>query len=564
MNKRERILKLVQDGSLSIDEGLDLLENLSEEENIKKNKNDFIQNSEEEIKKSKQKKSKVENNNDDNKEKINLDELETIANEINQYSVEIDQLNKEIDKISNKQLIEEEKLNNIKDNQKEKFSKRKNELEREIISLNKEINLISSRDELEYENDLDLLKKELNEVLEDLYLLENSKELNQEIKSIENKIKKLEDEKDQFKKNKKEKMKEIHSLTLKKWTTKAKEISNTMALPKNWRENATKTIDKAGKFIDENTQNISGFLQETMKKTKDKILDIDWDEMNIDLSIKEKASFSHEWLYEDVTASILDFKNANGNIHFKQSKNDSIKIKADIKLYEKNENLTPLEDFEKKSSIQIDSDHFKFYIPNKKVKANLVIYLPKRNYDYIRINTIKGNVSFDELLVNDLYVRINSGDLLFKKLEASMLEVSLSKGNLRLEDALLRDLLVNMTSGDLRVIGDIRSSDLTTISGDILFTLTSENFTQLTARSVKGDLKLALPVETSFDVKAKIILGKVKSRLTNSDKSLEDESENKIYRFSRIANGKLGQIKLETTRGNILLKDYNKEKRKGE
>ncbi len=46
-----------------------------------------------------------------------------------------------------------------------------------------------------------------------------------------------------------------------------------------------------------------------MKKTKSTIEDIDWQDMKMDLSARKKASFDHEWLFEDTTATILDFKN---------------------------------------------------------------------------------------------------------------------------------------------------------------------------------------------------------------------------------------------------------------
>ncbi|MDN6195201.1 MAG: DUF4097 family beta strand repeat-containing protein, partial [Atopostipes suicloacalis] len=177
---------------------------------------------------------------------------------------------------------------------------------------------------------------------------------------------------------------------------------------------------------------------------------------------------------------------------------------------------------------------------------------------------IKGNLTFDELLANDLYIKITSGDLVFNQLEATMLEVKMTKGNLTLEETHLKDLLVNTTSGDLRIIGAVESSDLNTASGNILVTLSGEELIQLTARSVKGDVKVSLPKELGFEIEAKAALGKVKSRLTASEKSLEDEVESKIYRFFRMSEGKLGQINLQTTKGNILLKDHQKNEGKGE
>lgn len=564
MDKRERILELVKDGVLSVEEGLDLLENLSEEENRAFSQKDFSDADEAETEKQEEaseerKEEKKETKSEDRSEegKMRADAIEELANRINHYSVAVDRLNEKITLTNHELSFLKGKLAKIEGNKEKEFSDRKNELEKEIISLNKEINSLSSKGESNDQEELNLLKEELNDVLEELYLLENRKDANEEAEELKEEIEALEEKSAQLSEEKNEKMKEMHSLKMQRWTEKAKQLSTTIDLPEDWQEGASKTIDKAGKMIDEGTQNLGGFLRETMKKTKESLRNVDWDEVKSDLSMKEKASFSHEWLYEETTASILDFKNANGKIDFKTSDNDTIKVEAEIKLYEKADALTPLEAFEEKSFIKIDEENFSFQIPSKKIKADLVIYLPERNYDYLRINAMKGDVSFDAFHGNDLYIKNASGDLSFNELDASMLEVNLTKGDLFLKEAKLKDLLVNTTHGDLRVIGDVQSSDLTTVSGDILLTLEAEELLQLSARSVKGDVKVSFPEAMSFEIEASTTLGRVKSRLNVEEKSSE-EGKNKTYRFFRLNEGELGQIHLQTNKGNILLKDQDK------
>lgn len=549
MGKRERILELVKDGVLSVEEGLDLLENLSEEESGPSEVNESNEVEEEETK------NESKRTSDGRDEKRKEGELEAIVKEINQYSVAIDGLNEDIIAVKTELSALDEKLESKKNSQDADYLAEKEKLEKKIISLNKEINLVSLMDDSENQTDIESLDKELSQVLESLYLLENSRGSDEDIDELENRIKNLAQKSEKLSQEKNQKMKDMHSLKMRQWTTKAKQFSDTMDIPKEWREGASKTIDKAGEVIEEGSHNLSGLLREAVKKTKDSFQDIDWENMKVDLSLKEKASFDHEWLFEDTTASILDFKNAKGNIKFKRSINDNIKIEAKVKLFETKEEKSPLEFFEESSVIAIDADHFTFDISNKNIEANLVVYLPERNYDYLRVTSLKGDIRFDELLASDLYIRIAEGDLLFNQLEASMLEVKMSKGDVTIKDALLKDLLVNTVNGDIRMIGDLQSLDLNTIYGDIILTLTGGDLIRLTASSVKGDVKVSLPKDIGFEIEAKTILGKVKSRLTASEKSLEDEEREKIYRFFRMTEGKLCQVKLQTSKGNILLKD---------
>ncbi len=564
MDKRERILELVKEGILSVEEGLDLLENLSKQEEkdptIEPRTKTEDTAEKETIKEETSQAEKKEEKEPSEAEKLRAEELEAIANEINQYSVRIDSLNEEILAVNTKYIKAEEELSHRLAVQNDDYVTRKKELEDRIIELNKEMNQLSE-EEAEQKNHL---QEELNQLLESLYLLEENSGSDKEIKILEEKIENLSQKSEEIAQKKNDMMKEIHSLKMKQWTTKAKQFSDTIDLPKDWREGASKTIDRAGELIDESSQNISKLLTEAAQKVKESFQNLDWEGMKVDLSMKEKAAFNHEWVFEETTATILDFKNTNGQIAFKKSMNDTIKVEAAIKLFELAEGENPLEAFKAEAIVNLDADQFTFHLPNRKVAADLVVYLPERNYDYLAIKSVKGDIHFESLLASDLYIKLSSGNLSFEQLEASMLEVQLSKGNVSLEDAKLKDLLVSTVNGDVRVIGEVQSSDIKTVHGNVILTLAGEDMMRLSASSVKGDLKLALPAGMSFEIEAKTVLGQVKSRLTASEKSLADKEASKVYRFFRIAEGKLCQVKLNTTKGNILLKDNEKIKRNGD
>lgn len=505
MDNRERILELVSQGVLSVEEGLDLLESLSKQETRKTDEKEFTSDeseekeatleaeAEERIGKEDAEETDTEETDAIEDKQAIEDELEHLANQINQYSVGIDILNE----------------------------------------------------------DLIALQLERAEIEEELAVAE---ELKQQ-KYLTNKIDMLNEEIQKVTAEKNKRMKDMHSLKMKRWTSKAKEFSGRIDLPEEWREGASETIDKAGEIIDSGSKTLGNLLRETVRKTKDTLENIDWQDMKREFTGKEEASFEHEWLFEQTTASILDLKNAHGDIEFKPSMNENIKVSANIKIYGKTEEATPLEAFEARSVIRMDEDNFTFHIPSKNIKADLVIYLPQRNYDYIRLNAFSGDVVFNELLARDLYVKVTSGDILFNQLEASMLEVKSTNGDIHLKEVQLRDLLLSATNGDIRVIGDIQSLDTSTVNGDVLLTLSGDELIQVTARSVQGDVKVSLPEKLSLEIEAKTTLGKIVSRLQETEQSQTNKGRNQLHMFSRMGNADLCRIKLQTTSGNILLKD---------
>lgn len=493
MDNRERILELVSQGVLSVEEGLDLLESLSKQETQKTEEKEFTSD-ESEAKESTVKTEPKEKDTETEEDTQDVeDDLERLANQINQYSVGIDALNKDLAALKLKQATFEAELAKEEDLKEQKY----------------------------LENKIERLNEDIKEVIA---------------------------EKDK-------RMKDMHSLKMKRWTSKAKQFSGTIDIPKEWREGASETIDKAGEIIDSSSQTIGNLLQEIVKKMKDALDNIDWQDVKKDFTLKEVTTFDHEWLFENTSASILDFKNANGDIEFKPSINENIKVTAKIKIYGKMEEATPLEAFESRSVIHIDEDHFTFHIPSKNIKADLVVYLPQRNYDYIHLNTFNGNIEFNELLASDIYVKVTSGDIVFNQLEASMLEVKATNGDVNLSDIQLRDLLLSATNGDVRVHGDIQSLDTSTVNGDVLLTLSGDELIQVTASSVQGDVKVSLPEELSLEVEAKTTLGKIESRLSGTETPQANKGKHQSYVFNRMGTTEICRVKLQTTSGNILLKD---------
>ena len=576
MDERERILELVREGVLSVDEGLDLLESVATKESKQTEQREFtnektkdteVEIDMEDLKTEADTEEDYEEEfaHEEQEETEDLDEemnqfeeeLESLANDLNQFSVDIDELNEEITELKTELADVEEEIYEETDAADEEYYEEKKELEDEIVNLQKEIDLIATVDEVDNKDEMDSLNKELTETMEELNNLENKaasdediSELTDEAEELREKIKKLTEKKN-------ERLKEMHSVRMKQWTTKAKRMSESFDIPKEWRKGASKTIDKAGDIFDETSKTLGGALRQTLQNTKDTLENIDWKDLdlNFNLGRKVQSEFDHEWLFEDTTATILDFKNANGNIQFKPSLNDNIKVSANIKLYGKMDEASPMDALEARSTIYIDEDKFTFHIPNKNIVANMIVYLPEREYDYVRSNSFNGDVTFNELKTRDIYIKTTNGHILLDKLEATMLEVKGTNGNITLKEAKLRDLLVNTVNGEIRVVGEVQSSDVNTTNGDIRMTLSGEELIRIAGGSVNGDVKISFPEDCGLEIEAKSTFGSVKSRLANTNASVSKELKGKTHTLQRIGSGEICRVNVTTTTGNILFKD---------
>lgn len=575
MGERERILELVREGILSVDEALDLLESVANKESKKSEERDFVsedifekkaepvetevevepeKEAEEESVEATEEEKDVENN------KIE-EELEELANELNRYSVKIDEINEEI--TAKKQEVSEieQDLADKKDVLTEEYFEKKSELENKLINLRKEIELISLIEEIDSTNELNSLNADLTKVMEDLRDLEAKSLTSEEIQEADARIASLQTEIQDLTDAKNEWLKEMHSLKMKQWTTKAKQMSESIEIPEEWRDNANKTMERASDIFAETSRSLGDVFRQTVRTTKDTINNMDWKDIDINFNLPKQAkvTFEDEWLFENTTATILDFKNANGNLIFKPSMNDSIKVVAKIKMHGNIQEATPKEAFEARSVIKIDEDQFTFHVPNKSVVADMIIYLPKRNYDYIRSNSFNGDVHFKEITTRDIFVKATNGNISIDDMQATMLEVKGTNGDITLTELYLRDLLVSTVNGGVRVVGEVQSSDVHTTNGDIRMTLSGNELIRVVGGSVNGDVKISLPEGVGLEIEAKSTFGKVQSRLSNIESSLEAAKKGKTHRLRRISDGEICRVKAQTTTGNVLFKDTDKE-----
>ncbi|MEK4946609.1 daptomycin-sensing surface protein LiaX [Carnobacterium sp. FSL W8-0810] len=528
MKQRERILELVKQGIISTEEALVLLENAAKKEGkeaIKKEQT-HAQNEEHKptppIPPKKPEEAHHEEPSHDpefpNPEEEDQDEvlskeeqkdreqlekiLESLSNEASTYSVKIDEKNLEIATIKSKLRLVQEKL---------------------MVLETKE-----DLDELDSEKmpEMNRMKNEIDELKAQLEDLEEDKtELEDHLKTIKRK----------------------------QWGTQKKQISEKFEIPEDWKETANETLNQVtGKVVDTGNQ-FGKFMKETFSTVME---NMDWKDVNVRVPGLASTKFTHEFHYPESSASIIDVKVANGNVLFKNWDSQDIKIEADIKIYGKLDTVTPLEAFQKRSTVEVTDEKMLFHVPNKRIRCDLVFYLPERMYDYTAINLLNGNVKFEEFEGKDFYVKCTNGNVFFQDLTATMLETDGVNGTVTVLDSTVRDLMVKSVNGGIVTRGNIKSGNLSTVNGTVKVSLEGDDLTRMDASSVNGSVKVSFPKNYSVEGEAKSNLGTIQHRIDHLETLKERKDRtSQLLEFRRVADTQLLVLKLETTTGNILLKE---------
>ena len=524
MNERERILDLVKKGVLSTEEALDLLEGIAKTKDETQ-----IQKAAEEVcleKKEEQdpfmdelERFNVEDAFSEGEETFRQKEeqdkkdfeqiLDKLATEANYASAELDEVNAEIQglQLEQKELAEQLMELNTKE---------------ELDALDE----AGDQKRQELETEMQQLEATLDELLEERLTLEA-------------------------------KLKDIRQ---NQWEQKKEKLSQKLDIPDDWKEQATETLNQVGDKMTEAGTYLGHFLKKTFQSVSETVNDnVEWKDINLRVPGVSSQKFEKTFEFPATQASLLDVKVANGNINFNVWDEPIVKAVAKIKLYGKMNAVSPEAAFEERSHIEVDDEHISFQIPNKRVRADIEFFLPRRIYDHVSIKLLNGNITVSELEVKDIYMKTTNGNMDIAKMDASMIEIEGVNGNIRIAEGNIIDSIIETVNGNVTLTATPQNLGISVVRGNIRLTLAEATLRRLNVSSATGNVKVALPLTLGLEGVVKTSMGAIHSRLTEYDVVRQKKEHlGQLVQFRRLTDA-IAQIDLTTTTGNIYLKDTDQK-----
>ncbi len=512
MNERQRILELVKKGILSTEEGLDLLESMAKAKD------------EAQIKQAADKVDSYhrdqatnlvddwENEKEANgSEEQDLEDLEAyfddLATEANHISAHIDEINQ----------------------QKNELKAALHEKQEVLMELNTKEELDSLADEDED------IRKTVEEEIKDLEA--QIADLEGQAKAEEEQLKNVQEDQNEGRKNR---------------------SRNRFDIPDDLKDQATETFSQVGEKLGEAGIQLGRLMKKTFKTVSDTVEEnVDWKDFNVKVPGLITSKFEHQFLYTDVEPTLIDIKLANGKVTLKAWDEKDIKVDAKIKLYGKMNEATPLQSLMERSQIEVDEDHISFQIPNKRVQADLVFYLPTRTYDHVAVKLLNGDLNVEAMDAKVVYAKSANGNISFKQINATMLEIQGVNGNIEIREGEILDSIIETVNGSITTKAAIQNYGISLVNGDVKLTAGHDTLQKIKASSVNGNVKVSLNKTIGLEGLAKTSLGSINDRLSDYEVVREKkEKTNRLLQFRRVAD-EMAQIDVSTTTGSIFLKDFD-------
>ena len=291
-------------------------------------------------------------------------------------------------------------------------------------------------------------------------------------------------------------------------------------------------------------------LDEKLKKAKQKIEETDWQQTtsdslsqlggiigrfagqfakaaaetarNVSVTIKDHPTFStmspffyqtsHSYAFEEEFGEIgiIEIKVANGDIKMKTGPQSTVTIEGEFRLNEEFETEEEIEQYiNERLNVSLENDTFKFFVPSKKVYADVTFVFPEKDYDYVSVKGLNSGIRMKDFTGKDFYAESQNGEVSVKNVSGTMLELTSKNGTIKQLDGQFKDSILDGTNGNIIFDAEAESVTLKTVNGTIKVKKVSPNAKQILAKTVNGSVHLDVPESVELEAALSTSLGKL-------------------------------------------------------
>lgn len=538
MNEKERIIELVKQNVISMEEALDLLEAASNNDTVSESTNTTDEETTQTTQATDDTEKETEASINQTFEEV-FNQGKDFAKYMGDYFKQNTEKKADFEEWS--EFEETEDTEKVKNNQA-----RLAEINTEIQALNDKIakeneKLVISKQrirEIEIFEELDDLTPEMIE--QKANTIEKRDHIQAELDILQSKFTELQNEKEALgwsKESNKQDFKEFFNNRSEKFAEAATHFG----------KEASREGKKWGSFF---TEQSKSFLENFNLKDVNVSFQVPW--------IKT-SSQDYEFTYPVEGVNRFEIELYNGSVEVVSHDGEDIVVDAEVRFHGSHEE-TSKEHFEEVNTIGIFDNRFVLKVTSPKFSVDGTIKVPQGDVDRFQIQLLNGEVNLDGLTSKEIVIKDKNGDVSLNKVAANEVSLDLLNGDIDIQNSPIDTLVMNDLNGDVRVNGYIRNLSADTLNSDFYLTKKDTNDANVKIKTVSGDVKLSLPSQMNLTIDSKTTHGEVKNRLSNLESIDEHPTKQKAH-YHRIVSGDTDNavVNITTTSGDIFLKDSKKE-----
>jgi len=238
---------------------------------------------------------------------------------------------------------------------------------------------------------------------------------------------------------------------------------------------------------------------------------------HIDLQFNQSVEIPHIFQQADSDIGRIDVDVANGPVKIITWDQSEVRVECQAKVYRSEDREDAKKYFLENTIFSIDNGLFCFATQSKWMKIETVIYIPKKQYEMLKVRIFNGGLSGENLHCDKLSVKTTNGKIELSHVEGKNFLVETVNGQIKLENSNANQLEAETVNGTVEVSGIFDNVKLQSFNGNIACKLPELGTNHLEAKAVTGNINLTLPDSATIDGDVRSNLGNYKLDLDGID-----------------------------------------------
>ncbi|MBC1464517.1 DUF4097 family beta strand repeat protein [Listeria welshimeri] len=263
-----------------------------------------------------------------------------------------------------------------------------------------------------------------------------------------------------------------------------------------------------------------------------------------------------EFNFDEATFRSFTIRVATGDVIIRSWDKDQMKIRAVLAVHEKARSIRQLSEaklwdyFFSQTMLDITPDSFTFESKNELLKTDLVVTIPKRLYEQVKIQLLNGNLKYDDTAAEDAIIKTRHGDIRSSGASGKFLSTESADGEIFFKRSSVENVDMSTAKGDIALQGNFHTTIAKAAQGDVEYILENETSKAADLAAPNGDIRIQIPPTWNVDGTLGTKKEKIYFDLKNA--KIWDDAE-RTFVFTQNAE-KISMATLQAKVGNGIIK----------
>lgn len=245
-----------------------------------------------------------------------------------------------------------------------------------------------------------------------------------------------------------------------------------------------------------------------------------------------RPHFSKEFPFPEATFTNLILRVSHGDVVVRTWEKEEAKLRVLLSTQDNGGPVRHLSEekiwdyFFSNTMLDISPDTLLFESKKDILKTDMVLTIPKRLYEQIKIQILNGKLRFDDVETDDIILKLRNGELRSRGVSGKFLNAELTEGEVYVQNCRVENVDISTRKGDITIQGNALTTAARTEQGDIDFILENDLASSVDLKAPNGDIRIQVP--DSWNVDGSLHTKKEKIYFDLKNAKIWDNSEDTV------------------------------------